>query len=210
MKTCHFAGVIAIAGLVSLAFSEQAKAITANLAVNDIVTVPNSLGPQPPSFNIDATIDIVNAVPTSVGGAYRSPWEGTALENTAFYTSIRNGTAGYNLTGGTALSLFWGSPDPYNTLTLWTGLGGTGDSVSILGSALGNPQAIGHHLVLILTDVVFNSVTFSSTSPAFEFGNLTATPIPAALPLFATGLGLMGWLARRRKRADTGASAIAT
>ena len=40
MKTYHFAGVIAIAGLVSLAFSEPAKAITANLAVNDIVTVP--------------------------------------------------------------------------------------------------------------------------------------------------------------------------
>ena len=102
MKTCHFAGVIAIAGLVSLAFSEQAKAITANLVVNDIVTVPNSLGPQAPDFNIDATIDIVNALPTSVGGQYRSPWEGTALENTAFYTSIRNGTAGYNLTGNRA------------------------------------------------------------------------------------------------------------
>jgi hypothetical protein len=27
-----------------------------------------------------------------------------------------------------------------------------------------------------------------------------ATPLPAALPLFATGLGVMGWLARRRKR----------
>jgi hypothetical protein len=29
---------------------------------------------------------------------------------------------------------------------------------------------------------------------------LTATPLPAALPLFAGGLGLMGWLARRRRR----------
>jgi hypothetical protein len=35
-------------------------------------------------------------------------------------------------------------------------------------------------------------------------GNITSevaqTPLPAALPLFATGLGVMGWLARRRKR----------
>jgi hypothetical protein len=27
-----------------------------------------------------------------------------------------------------------------------------------------------------------------------------ATPAPAALPLFAGGLGLVGWLARNRKR----------
>jgi hypothetical protein len=33
--------------------------------------------------------------------------------------------------------------------------------------------------------------------PDFE---ITATPIPAALPLFAGGLGFVGWLARRRKR----------
>ena len=69
----------------------------------------------------------------------------------------------------------------------------------ILGGALGDPQALGHHLVLILTDQLFQSVTISSTSPAFEFANMV-TPIPAALPLFATGLGMMGWLARRRKR----------
>ena len=30
----------------------------------------------------------------------------------------------------------------------------------------------------------------------------SAVPIPPALPLFAGGLGLMGWLARRRKTAD--------
>ena len=27
-----------------------------------------------------------------------------------------------------------------------------------------------------------------------------AVPLPAALPLFASGFGLMGWLARRKKR----------
>jgi hypothetical protein len=37
------------------------------------------------------------------------------------------------------------------------------------------------------------------TSP--DIANIgTATPLPAALPLFATGLGVMGWLAKRRKR----------
>jgi CHRD domain len=41
----------------------------------------------------------------------------------------------------------------------------------------------------------------STTFPGGEIrGFLAATPIPAALPLFAGGLGLMGFLARRRKR----------
>jgi hypothetical protein len=33
-------------------------------------------------------------------------------------------------------------------------------------------------------------------------GPLAATPLPAAFPLFAGGLGLMGWLSRRRKRSS--------
>jgi hypothetical protein len=36
-----------------------------------------------------------------------------------------------------------------------------------------------------------------------------ATPLPAAFPLFATGLGLMGVFARRRKRKSSSASAVA-
>jgi len=40
----------------------------------------------------------------------------------------------------------------------------------------------------------------------FTFNNVTTTPLPAALPLFAGGLGLVGMFARRRKQK---ASAIA-
>jgi hypothetical protein len=35
---------------------------------------------------------------------------------------------------------------------------------------------------------------------------VSATPIPAALPLFAGGLGMLGFLARRRKRATAAAA----
>ena len=40
--------------------------------------------------------------------------------------------------------------------------------------------------------------TFTSTN--FPTLDVTATPLPAALPLFAGGIGLIGLLARRRKR----------
>jgi hypothetical protein len=200
MKTYRLAGALAVAGLVSLAFSGPAKAITANLVVNDIVTVPGtSLGPQVPnSVTLGTIVDLVVPPPDSTPGVFRSPWQGTGLEGSLSYTSVRNGTAAYNITGS-ALSLFWGSPDSYNSLSFWTGLNGTGSHFDVAGTLLGNPQALGHHLVLFFTDQVFQSITISSTSPAFEFANMVA-PIPAALPLFATGLGMLGWLARRRRR----------
>ena len=43
--------------------------------------------------------------------------------------------------------------------------------------------------------------------PGFDAFALVATPVPAALPLFATGLGMMGLLGWRRKRKDTAAIA---
>ena len=44
--------------------------------------------------------------------------------------------------------------------------------------------------------VAFN-VTFDAN---FTFGSTSATPLPATLPLFAGGAGLIGLLARRRKQ----------
>jgi hypothetical protein len=44
---------------------------------------------------------------------------------------------------------------------------------------------------------------FSSANIQFD----AATPIPAALPLFASGLGLIGWLAHRRKHKQAAAFA---
>jgi hypothetical protein len=40
-------------------------------------------------------------------------------------------------------------------------------------------------------------------------GQGSTTPLPAALPLFATGLGVMGFLAKRRKRKNAAATAAA-
>jgi hypothetical protein len=40
-----------------------------------------------------------------------------------------------------------------------------------------------------------------------SFPTVAATPLPAALPLFASGLGVMGWFGRRRKRKNAAAVA---
>jgi hypothetical protein len=56
--------------------------------------------------------------------------------------------------------------------------------------------------VLSLSDFVFDNANrftdFLHFSGTIE--NITPTPLPAALPLFATGLGALGLLGWRRKR----------
>jgi hypothetical protein len=51
----------------------------------------------------------------------------------------------------------------------------------------------------------------TATNAYFDNIDVTVnqTPLPAALPLFATGLGVMGWFGRRRKRNNTAATAAA-
>lgn len=47
----------------------------------------------------------------------------------------------------------------------------------------------------------------SDLSLGFELDDASTTPVPAALPLFATGLGVMGWFGRRRKRKNAAIAA---
>jgi len=49
----------------------------------------------------------------------------------------------------------------------------------------------------------------SKLGPGVVNGDPAPTPLPAALPLFATGVGVMGWLAKRRKRKNAAALAAA-
>jgi hypothetical protein len=53
-----------------------------------------------------------------------------------------------------------------------------------------------------LTEIDFQSFGQDGNGSPFvaAITTSTETPLPAALPLFATGLGVMGWLSRRRKR----------
>ncbi|HEY5504498.1 MAG TPA: VPLPA-CTERM sorting domain-containing protein [Sedimentisphaerales bacterium] len=49
--------------------------------------------------------------------------------------------------------------------------------------------------------------TFTFNNVTTGGGTLGTTPLPAALPLFATGLGVMGLVARRRKRKSAATAA---
>jgi hypothetical protein len=106
----------------------------------------------------------------------------------------------------------WGSPDSYNSVTFYSGPGATGLIGTVTGSAL-TPSApdTGFNVVTFLaTGGTIGSVVFSDGTgqPAFEYADvgLSPTPLPAALPLYAAGIGVMGVLGWRRKRKQLAAA----
>jgi len=133
----------------------------------------------------------------------------TPVGSTDYYFSV--GTSGGQpgpavVTFAAPVSYFgflWGSPDSYNTVSFYSGS-------SLLGSytdgALWTP-ANGNQGMAVYFNVFTNggpyitSVQFTSTSNAFETDNhsfITAVPEPETYAMMLAGLGLMGFIARRR------------
>jgi probable HAF family extracellular repeat protein len=54
----------------------------------------------------------------------------------------------------------------------------------------------------LIEQIVGFGLNSSGQQHAFLLTPSSVTPLPAALPLFATGLGVMGWLARRRRQSS--------
>jgi hypothetical protein len=201
-----FFSIAAVSAALCL-LSESAQAVTFSYT-EDLVTVPTSVSNVVPTSSTGTVVLETLSIP----GVTRSPFENfNATPGPGYgsaYISINIGSAlsSFN-TPENSLSIFWGSPDSYNTLSFYASKDGTGTPLfSLTGSSL-LIQTYGHDLVNFQTlDGFFNSVVLSSTSYSFEFANLTAydpptvTPLPAALPLFATGLGALGLLGWRTKK----------
>ena len=201
-----FFSIAAVSAALCL-LSESAQAVTFSYT-EDLVTVPTSVSNVVPTSSTGTVVLETLSIP----GVTRSPFENfNATPGPGYgsaYISINIGSALYSFnTPENTLSIFWGSPDSYNTLSFYASKDGTGTPLfSLTGSSL-LIQTYGHDLVNFQTlDGFFNSVVLSSTDYSFEFANLTAydpptvTPLPAALPLFATGLGALGLLGWRRKK----------
>lgn len=200
MKKRLYVAAAAAVGLATCVATSGASASTITFTQNQ-VTVPAD-------FITTPTMTSGNYTVTSGSNNYQSspfPNQISPYSCLSCGTPAVAGTATYDLpVGSTGFSIFWGSPDSYNSIEFFDG-GTLLDTVT--GTDLNPPAGSGHNLV----DFSFNGQTVTSVvladngTQAFEYSDVSLTPIPAALPLFMGGLGLIGLLTRRRKRQVSGA-----
>jgi hypothetical protein len=166
-------------------------------------------GPTPTTIfmNPVASASFVSALPNSanfenvtsaVGGA--NPWGNN--DAGSFYSSVGRGSSlTYSFGPSRALSFLWGTPDSNRNDLIFHLVGG--GTLQVDAQTLGIPGTSGSFFVTISDVGVFDKVTFASDQRAFEFANVSATPVPlpAALPLLLAGLAGLVAVSRRRKPA---------
>jgi hypothetical protein len=176
----------------------------------------------PPSFvKPDAVYgQVTPPFPDSFPNLYRSPYQNLDTSTPAAYlgqpySAVVLGSVGYNFVGGAnTLSLLWGSPDAYNTLSFYSGLNGEGTLLaSFTGLDLAAILGLGHDYVTFFSSIAFLSVVLSTTAPAFEYAALTASmessevPLPPAVILFGSAVVALEVLRRRRRKGAKGTAA---
>ncbi len=105
--------------------------------------------------------------------------------------------------GVSYVSFFWGSPDTYNTLTINSTVGGpqvfTTASFGISGTG---DQTIAQSVQFQATAGLITSLVFASSANSFEAARFSVTPAipePETYAMLLAGLGVVGFMARRRK-----------
>ena len=109
--------------------------------------------------------------------------------------------------GVSYVSFLWGSPDTYNQLTVNTTKGSVSFTAASLGFAVTDgDQAFSQYVQFSgVGGASITGLTFTNApeTDAFETANysITAVPEPGTYALMLSGLGVMGYIARRKRQA---------
>lgn len=168
--------------LLTIAFSTAANAAPVSFSfVGYDFSPPGPLNQIVGSINIaDLTAGIGN---TNISGSIDFGYAGTM-----FYNYNPSGSVGtLQIYSGTSGTLFPSAVSGTNSFYIQLG-------VTALGA--------------LLFDVPEGGMSYGSTLTGGVFeGNIAQTPLPAALPLLASGLGMLGAVTLRRKRKVAAAAA---
>lgn len=196
------------AAALTLASLGTAQAVT----VDNVANIPSAWG----EVDLGNTLDIGTGswlggdkpeeVTGSVGGQYRSPFQGGpgTVEADLPYWNLRAGDSATLVYDTTQyiFSILWGSVDTYNKIQFFNGAGDvTGVTVTSADLTDPNPTpgAQGGASFVRISGLAFDRVELSSSGNSFEFSNaIAAVPLPAGGVLLLTALGGLA-LARRRK-----------
>lgn len=202
--TTHTLGSLrtsALAAALGLMASFGAHAVTVTSTELTLADL-NALTPQLNPLATATTGTVYENTTGSVSGLRRSPWEGSAFDQTGWYTSVSgDASATYDFASPqTSFSLIWGSPDNYNDLEIRL-ISGNQLIATINGTSAQPPVQIGAAYVTV-SDVSFDRLVFrSTTSNAFEFANFSVSRVPEPDSLALLGLGLLGLGLRGRRNA---------
>jgi hypothetical protein len=209
----RFSGLAASAFALTVGFTGTAGALTVTKLADAPTAWATAMAATPDTLSKPGTWSVTPS--TRIGnkpGDWRSPFDNESLpglpNNSAYigksYWAVGpdNPTNPARMTFATdqnSLSFLWGSVDTYNTLEFYLNSVLQGKVTDF--SFAGNQSGRGASYVKI-TGVVFDEIRFGSTQlDAFEFSNLSTTPVPIPAAAWLLGSGLLGLfgLARRKQ-----------
>jgi hypothetical protein len=199
LKRLSLAGAAAVLAAVVLTGASQAATVHIDFGVTPVGGTPSYTGAsldQSTSFNFGGGLYIVN----QIGGGDQST---LALGDSVSLTDFAYGTGNSGaLTTNLVKTWDTGTGTFTETLTSFTANRATTNAITlVLSGTLTGPGGISQLAFALLNANQVagpgNAINWSLTNTSF---NPSTVPLPAALPLFATGLGGLGLLGWRRKK----------
>jgi hypothetical protein len=152
-------------------------------------------------FNFNSSSNLPNGVSARPVGSTGNFWSVGVTPDTQDGPGVVNLGAGVSYYG-----FLWGSPDKlgWNTVSFFNGntLLGTYGGASILNPPNGNQNFARYFNVFAGPGEVITKVSFAANTNAFETDNhafISAVPEPEIYAMMGLGLGLMGWMGRRKR-----------
>ena len=184
-----------------LGFTGNAPGISDDLSHNGTLNLTKNVWSAPTDFftaSPDSRSGLSGMNPTVIG----------TLTVTLHFTEAGGVTGSLTETGifeakygGTPLAGCTSSPAGDTDCIVWNGAPNTPTGSVVLAATLSNGE---------IMDVDFYNAQDWNITPKISFDlDPTPTPLPAALPMFAGGLGMLGFLTRRKKRTARQQSAVA-